>query len=172
MTRAEFIKIMERCQNGDKKALGILYEEYFGQLFVTAYQILRDTDAAYDVATNVVLALLEFKKDVTTIDNHVGYMITMVQNKAKDYIKWRKREISVSEIQKLSGREVVYDTLWLDDIYRVLTESEKELFRLYYVWDFSLKEAASKLGITYAAVKTRNVKLKEKIRAVYKKGRK
>ena len=90
MTRAEFIKIMERCQNGDKKALGILYEEYFGQLFVTAYQILRDTDAAYDVATNVVLALLEFKKDVTTIDNHVGYMITMVQNKAKDYIKWRK----------------------------------------------------------------------------------
>ena len=81
MTRAEFIKIMERCQNGDKKALGILYEEYFGQLFVTAYRILRDTDVAYDVATNVVLALLEFKKDVTTIDNHVGYMITMVQNK-------------------------------------------------------------------------------------------
>lgn len=82
MTRLEFVKIMERCQNGDKKALGILYEEYFGQLFVTAYQILRDTDAACDVATNVVLALLEFKKDVTTIDNHIGYMITMAQNKA------------------------------------------------------------------------------------------
>ena len=172
MKRAEFIKIMERSQNGDKKALGIIYEEYFGNLLITAYQILRDPDIAYDIATNVILSLLEFKKDATIIDNHVGYMITMVKNEAKDYIKWRKREISVSEVQKLSSGSLEYDTLWLDDIYRVLTDSEKELFTMHYLWDISLKEVASKLGITYTAVRTRNVKLKEKIQLAYKKRRK
>ena len=85
MTRSEFIDIMIKSQNGDKNALGRIYEEYFGKLCVTAFNIVKNADAAYDIASNVILKLLEFEHDASEIHNHVGYLITMTRNEAKKF---------------------------------------------------------------------------------------
>ncbi|HIS35153.1 TPA: RNA polymerase sigma factor [Candidatus Scatousia excrementigallinarum] len=171
MTRAEFIYIMTRSQNGDKKALGQIYEEYFGKLCVTAFNIVKNTDAAYDIASNVILKLIEFKHDVSEIHNHVGYLITMTRNEAKNFIVKQNREISVSEIWDTESKELP-DMLWLEDIYAVLTNEERELFLLHNVWDMTLHKTANCLGITYGAVKARYAIIKKKIKAIYEKGRK
>lgn len=171
MTRAEFIYIMTRSQNGDKNALGRIYEEYFGKLCVTAFNIVKNADTAYDIASNVILKLLEFKHDVSEIHNHVGYLITMTRNEAKNFLVKQNREISVSEIWDAKSKELP-DMLWLEDIYAVLTNEERELFLFHNVWDMTLHKTANYLGITYGAVKARYAIIKKKIKAIYEKGRK
>lgn len=168
MTRSEFIFIMQKSQGGDKKAFGQVYDEYFGKLFITAFQIVKNADFAYDIASNVILKLLEFRHDATQIQNHIGYMLTMVRNEAKNFLNKRKNEIGVSEVWDTNRKEAP-DMLWIEDIFSFLTNKERELFTLHIVWDMTLNSAAKRLGITYGAAKSRYKKLKTKIKSVYKR---
>ena len=168
MTRAEFIFIIQKSQGGDKKAFGKIYDEYFGKLYITAFQIVKNTDSAYDIASNVILKLLEFRHDATQIQNHIGYMLTMVRNAAKNFLNKSKNEIVVSEVWETNRKEVS-DMLWIEDVFAFLTKEERELFTLHIVWDMTLNSAAKLVGITYGAAKSRYKKLKTKIKSVYKK---
>lgn len=168
MTTQSFIKIIQEAQSGNRKSFEDLYDEYFGKLCTTAYRLVQDADAAYDIATDVILKLLEYKRDVWLVRNHVAYMITMVKNQARDYIAKRSREINVAEIW-YREEKASPDMLWLEDIFQVLTEEEREIFLLYYVWDLSLKKVAIQLKITYGAAKARKLKIKQKLKILYEK---
>ena len=167
MTGVEFIGIIQRTQGGDKKALGRIYDEYFGKLCLTALDIVKDKDLAYDIASDVVVKLLDFRYDAAQIKNHVGYLLTMVRNEAKNLLNKRSREICVAEPRETRLRELP-DMLWAEDIFSVLSEKERELFILHIVWDMTLRRASELIGITYGAAKARYKIIKEKIRSVYK----
>lgn len=168
MIRDEFINIIQKSQGGDTKVFGQIYNEYFGKLYITALNIVEDEDFAYDIASDVILKLLEFRHDITQIHNHVGYMLTMVRNEAKNFIKKRKREISVAELWQPEPK-LMSDMLWIEDIFSVLTEKERELFILHIVWDMTLSKAAKYLGITHDTAKSRYKTIRAKIKNVYKK---
>lgn len=74
MTNEKFIEVITKCQTGDKKAIGVIYEEYFGKMCITAFGIVNDSDVAYDIASNVILKLLELRHGISDIENLVGYM--------------------------------------------------------------------------------------------------
>ena len=99
MTKEEFIEIITKCQSGDKKAIGVIYNEYFGRMCITAFGIVNDSDVAYDIASNVILKLLELRHGISDIENPVGYMFRMVHNEAINYVKRKNREVSVSGIR-------------------------------------------------------------------------
>lgn len=167
MTRAEFISAIQKSQCGNKQAFGRIYDEYFGKLYITALDIVKKEDLAYDVASEVMLKLLEFKRDVTQILDHNGYMFAMVRNEAKNLIKKRKHEISVDEI--IYGETYpMSEMLWVEDIFRVLTDDERELFIVHIVWNMPLKDATNSLDITYKMVKERFKTVKTKIKSIYK----
>ena len=168
MTTGSFIKIIQEAQSGNRKSFQDLYDEYFGKLCTTAYRLVRDRDAAYDIASDVILKLLEYKRDIALVKNHIAYIVTMVKNQSRDYLAKRNRELSVAEIWHREEKAST-DMLWLEDIFQVLTEEEKEIFILYYVWDFSLKKVALQMKITYGAVKAKKLKIKQKLKIVYRK---
>lgn len=168
MTKEEFIEVITKCQSGDKNAIGSIYEEYFGKMCVTAFGIVKERDSAYDIASNVILKLLEMKYCVLKIDNPVGYMFRMVHNEAINYVVKRDHEVSVPEIPEVKNNGIP-GMLWLEDILAVLTEKERELFILHIVWDMTLSKAAKYLGIKYDTVKSRYKIIRAKIKNVYKK---
>lgn len=167
MTKEEFVKIITKCQTGDKKAIGRIYDEYFGKMCATAFSVVRNADAAYDIASNVILKLLELRRGISDIENPVGYMFRMVHNEAVNYVAKKNREISVPEIWNVKSNNMP-DMLWFDDILFVLTKKERELFILYIVWDMPLNKVAECLGITYGAAKLRYKNIKLKIKSIYK----
>ena len=71
MTRLEFLKNIAASQRGNRKAFQALYEEYFGRLSKTAFMMVRNADAAHDIATDVIIKLLDLKSDVFRIENHI-----------------------------------------------------------------------------------------------------
>lgn len=171
MTRSEFVKIIRASQRGDRKAFCALYEEYFGKLSTTAFRVVRDADAAYDIAMEVILKLLDFKNDVCKIKNHTAYMVTMVKNQAKDYLAKRSREVNVAQVWKPDDKELP-DMLWLEDIFRELTEEEREIFLWHYIWDYPLQKVAAQMDLTYGAIRVRKTNILQKLKDIYEEGRK
>ncbi len=168
MTKLDIIDAIIKCQQGDKNALAKVYDEYFGRMCVTAFGIVKNADAAYDIASNVILKLLEFRSDFSNVGNPIGYIIRMVQNEAYDHISKRRLEVNAAEVWECKCNDLP-DMLWLEDILIVLTEKERELFELLIAWDMSLKEASINLGIAYSTAKLRYKNIKLKIKSVYKK---
>lgn len=168
MTNEEFIAIIIKCQAGDKSAIGRIYDEYFGKMCTTAFRIIKNADAAYDIASAVVLKLIESECGIAEARNPVGYMFQMVHNQAINYAAKNKREVSVQEVWDAKSKNVP-DMLWLEDIFVILTDEERELFVLHIIWDMTLKHAAKRLGITYGTAKARYKIIRTKIKSIYQK---
>ena len=98
-------------------------------------------------------------------------MITMVKNQAKDYIAKRSREINVAQMWKPNDAELP-DMLWLEDIFRTLTEEEREIFLWHYIWDLPLRKVAAQLNITYGIARARKSKILQKLKDIYEERRK
>ena len=168
MTKDEFIFIITKCRAGDKSAIGRLYNEYFGKMCATAFRVIKNADAAYDIASAVILKLLETDCGINEAYNPIGYMFRMVRNQALNYVVKNNREVSMPEVWDVKSKNVP-DMLWLEDILAVLTERERELFMLHIVWDMTLKNAAKCLGVTYYTAKSMYKVIRIKIKIVYKK---
>lgn len=59
MTRAEFIEIIERLQNGDRSALENVYNEMYSSLVMVAYRITHNRQDAHDIAGDTILKLVD-----------------------------------------------------------------------------------------------------------------
>lgn len=166
MTGAEFIEIMKRVQTGDTRALGTIYQEYHAKLYFTAFDILHNREDAEDVASDVIVKLAEFKGDVGQISNHVGYLIAMARNCAINLIQKRKHEVTVAEVYETEkpGSE---NGMWREDLFRLLTKEEWDLFLRHTVWGFSLKDAAKEIGMHYTTAKRRYRSVKQKVRQYF-----
>lgn len=166
MLRTQFIEIIKMFRNGDSSGMERLYGEYFGKLCATALRIVGNRQAAYDVASETILKLMEGDFDVASIRNHEGYLFAMVRNRAYNFLERSKRSENVAEIWQ-SSASALPDTLWLEDIYNLLTEDEKELFVCHIVWDMTLRQSARHLDITYGVAKARYANVSRKIKGLY-----
>ena len=97
MTKAEFVRIIQQSQKGDRAEFERIYKEYFGKIQTTAYFVVKNFDLAYDIASEVILKLLILRKDPSEIENHTAYIIKMTKNLSYDFIAKRNHEFS-SEI--------------------------------------------------------------------------
>lgn len=167
MTRAEFIEIMLRVQSGDRGALSGIYHAYFKKLCATAYSVVRNRDDAYDVASEVLLKLTEFHGDVHSILNPIGYLVRMTRNEAITFLQKKRREVSVAEVYD-SAPPGGTDSLWMEDLQRLLSEEEWEMLVRHIIWRESLKKFALRNHLTYATTKRHYAELKRKLREYYK----
>ena len=166
MMRAEFIEIMKRVQAGDTRALGKVYQEYHAKLYFTAFDLLHNRADAEDVASDVMIKLAEFKGDAEQIFNHVGYLIAMARNGAINLIQKRKHEVPVAEVYD-SAKKSPGNGIWREDLFRLLSKEEWDLFLRHTVWGFSLKEAAREIGMYYTTAKRRYRSVKQKVRQYF-----
>lgn len=171
MNGKEFDKIIRRLREdpNDDPTLETLYRACFAKLCSTAYSILHNSEDARDVATDVILKAI-YLPDDERISNHIGYMITMTRNQSINLLQKRRREISLTGYEHLTGQEIG-DDLWLTDINRLLTEEEWKLFVMRALWGLTLKDSGKQLGISYVTVKRRYARILEKIREDYEKNK-
>ena len=130
MTKTEFVRIIQQSQKGDRAEFERIYKEYFGKIRTTAYFVVKDFDLAYDIASEVILKLLIFRKDPTEIENHTAYIIRMTKNLSFDLIEKRNHEVG-SEIISEKDDASSIDSLWLEDIMKLLSEEEKDILVLH-----------------------------------------
>lgn len=168
MTNSKFISIIGQFQKGDRRGMQEIYEEYNHKIFATAYYHCHNRQDAYDISTNVIMDLYEYKGDPKQIRNHKGLLITMTKNEAINFLKSKSQAVQVVDME---FRQATYeiDTLWIDDILKVLDERDQKIFIEHVLWDKKLKDIAKALNIPYITVKRIYASVKIKVETLYTK---
>ncbi len=166
MTNKEFARVIERLQNKDIGALKILYGQFFKRIYYTAFGVVKSEHDAYDIAMNVIMKLIEYPSDPYRITNHIGLLITMTKNEAKDFLREGDGYVNVEDMEEIAVTDLK-DQMWLYDILNELSDDEQDLFIAHCIWDKKLKDLALESGKSYITVKRAYAEIKRKIKQIY-----
>lgn len=158
MTLTEEQVLVQKAQEGDGAALGLLWDEFSPKLFGYLVNVLRDKPLAEDVFQTTWLKATEklssFHMQGISLS---AWLFAIAKNECRQH--WRKAqrpEVAVSDGEPVTDtRGELYAKLLAEQILEKLSEDDRELLRLRYIADLSTKEIARVLNINSIAVRVR-----------------
>ena len=161
MTVEKFNACLDRISE-DREAMAVLYSEYYDRVYATALYYMRNGDFAHDVASEVFMRLVQYRK-TEQIRSPNAFLITVTKHCALNMLKneWKYSPLEWGE--SASTQDINQD-LYLKDIYSVLTEKEQQILVRHVFWGYKLNELAKQLGCSYPTIKRMYSRIKEKIK--------
>lgn len=160
-------------QSGNKKALSILVNRHHPRLCKHAFWYTHDMDVARDVVQDSWSVILK-KIDTLRDPNLFGsWALRIVTRKSLDYLNKNKRE---RDKLKSITRDTNEDNLdsrasdleRLKVVMKTLPQDHRQVLRLFYTEEYSLKEISDILGIATGTVKSRLFHAREKLKTILK----
>jgi RNA polymerase sigma-70 factor (ECF subfamily) len=104
----EDIILVNRCRQGDVRALQKIYEKYKRYLLVLAVALLGDSSLAEDVLHDTFVSFIEHVDDFRLHGSLKAYLAICVSNKARNYNRTYKREqFKVASVQTDMKRQTL-----------------------------------------------------------------
>ena len=151
--------LLDRLIKGDEKALNEIYLIYWQELFLSAYNVLKDKAACEDIIQDLFLQLWQ-KRDTLRIDSLRAYLFTAVR-----YIVFRqirtgkvRSELfdAIGERMDMIPADALLEeremNLQVARAVAALPEKCREVYKLSREEELSHKEIASKLNISTKTV--------------------
>lgn len=148
-------KLVERCQEGDRQALGLLYRNYADRMQKVCACYVHDEQAVQDILHDGFIIIFSSIATLQSPDKLESWMGTIMRNLALRYLKQDKTDPTIS-LDELSDEEdpglttsddnlPTYESM-LQLIER-LPEGYGKIFRLSVLEGLSHKEIGALLGI-------------------------
>jgi len=149
------------AQEGDGRALGVLYRRYHKALLRYAYKVGGDADIAEDAVQD---AWLKFTKNVHQLDDPRAFRSWLYK-----LVRWRCIDL-LRAMNRYSDREEVFDENQypgscnasahadaeeLQQFIARLPAREKHIIHLFYIDELKISEIATVLGVPAGTVKSR-----------------
>ena len=160
MTAKEFNRCLDALPN-DRNALEKIYNEYYLQLVYTALSMTKNREAAYDIASTVMLKLAGYRR-TEWINSPAGFLIRMVHNVTKDYFRKENRCMEALP-EEIAAESDLNSQLFYEDAMDSFTAEEK-LIVTERLWGYKLKEIARRKHYFYATIKRRYSVIKQKLK--------
>ena len=139
-----------------KKEIAGVITEYSDMLFRICFLILKNEQDTQDVLQDTFIKYMEKKPKFASEELRKAWLITVSQNKCRDFLRFHKRhqyvELScVEEILQIEeiSKDIDFKLFWK------MKASYKTVIILHYIEGYSVKEIAGMLKITENAVKKR-----------------
>lgn len=170
-----------REQKASIKFIETCYKLYEQKMYQTAYKILLDSSLAEDAVQEAFLKLMKSQIyfDDPESDDCKRYMITVIRHSSIDLYNKKKRDQNIiympANDDVLKNASAPDDTVAdadLEDFIAGLPLKYYEVVNCLAVKNLSVKETASKLGITEAAVRKRFERAKRRLKSMQKGGEK
>lgn len=156
----------------DRSKFEQLYLEYRGLMFHAANQILHNEQDAEDA---VHQAFLKIAEHIQNIDQPICrrtqcYVVTIAENKAIDLYRRNQRHPTLELQEELAGVSVSYEgeNLLAACILK-LPARYREMILLRYHQGYSVKEAASLMGLSFSAASSLEQRAKRRLKELYEK---
>jgi len=158
----EELALVARAKNGDRVALGMLWDDITPKLCGYLVNTVRNRPVAEDILQDTWLkAITALEKFEARGVRFSAWLFAIARNECRQY--WRKsgREELVGDegfenVPKLVvGQENVLEKIYVDEILNKLSEDYQEVLRLRYIAGFSFKEIAKILGISTVVARVR-----------------
>jgi RNA polymerase sigma-70 factor (ECF subfamily) len=164
MEKATIESLVERAQAGDRDALEELYLEHFDRIYSYLHMTVGNRHDAEDLTTQTFLRMLEsigrFRWGSAPFS---AWLFRIAHNLAMDHFRSRRRwqpEEEVPEppgVVESSAEEEAFRVLSsqsMFDLIEGLSDEQRQVLILKFVFDFSNVEAATVLDKTEGAVKS------------------
>ena len=156
-------ELVQRAQALDDVALGSLYSTYYPKIYNYAFLQLGDIHAAEDLASDVMLKLLEsIKKYQFKGTPFSAWVFRIARNRLIDLHRRRKRHGEVNLTEPLAAMQIGPQTLaeraldrgQLQLALRYLTDEQRQVIVLKFIEGFDNASVARVLGRSEGAIKS------------------
>jgi RNA polymerase sigma-70 factor (ECF subfamily) len=168
MRREEEIDLVRKAKKGDTVAFAVMIRRYQNLVYATAFQILKDTALAEDVAQETFVTAFQSLRDLRTESSFPPWLRKIARNLALASRKEQRRFGAIEEAGELQSpsadaeQEVVSDRRDADafgeEVKRIVSSLSETLrfpVMLCHIDDLSTRDAARFLGITEGALRKR-----------------
>lgn len=152
-----------------------IFDEYYYKIYNWSIKKTNNKEDAEDLTNSIFLAIFEYLNEnikVEKLENLIWKIAHNIwSNKAKKYIK-EKNNISYDDNINIGYEEkmlekVIYKEI-INNIENIgLTDKELTSFKLYYIFDLSLKEISNKINSTESNIKYYLYSARKKIKERY-----
>ncbi len=156
-------ELVQRAQALDEVALASLYSTYYPKIYNYAFLQLGDIHAAEDLASEVMLKLLEsIKKYQFKGTPFSAWVFRIARNRLIDLHRRRKRHGEVNLTEPLAAMQIGPQTLaeraldrgQLQLALRYLTDEQRQVIVLKFIEGFDNASVARVLGRSEGAIKS------------------
>ena len=164
MERSATEILVDRAQSGDRDALEELYLEHFDRIYSYLHMTVGNRHDAEDLTTQTFLRMLEsisrFRWGAAPFS---AWLFRIAHNLAMDHFRARRRWQPEEEVPEpadaveSSAEELAFKALSsqsMFDLIEELSDEQRQVLILKFVFDFSNVEAATVLDKTEGAVKS------------------
>ncbi|MEX2210901.1 MAG: sigma-70 family RNA polymerase sigma factor [Gaiellaceae bacterium] len=160
----EIRRLVERAQGGDRDALEELYLLHFDRIYSFLHMRVGNRHDAEDLTTQTFLKMLEsIGRFRVTAAPFSAWLFRIAHNLAMDHFRSSRRVQPEAEIpepvdhQELSAEAVALQAIGREsmlDLIEELSDEQKQVLTLKFVFNFGNAEVATILGKTDGAVKS------------------
>jgi RNA polymerase sigma-70 factor (ECF subfamily) len=147
--------LVRRVAEGDRRALGRLYDRYAGDLFAFALSRLGDRHGAEDAVQETILAAWQGAAGYRGESRVKTWLFAICRNKVLDWPRRREVPTEPEDFRLgggVGGGEVDLD-FWQS--FGRLTDEQQEVILLVFHYGFAQEEVAGILGVPLGTVKSR-----------------
>lgn len=160
MLLEEELALVARAKVGEQAALGALWDAITPKLYGYLVNTLRDPHLAEDVLQETWLkaigALGKFRPQGVRFS---AWLFAIARNECRQ--QWRRsgRSVSLEDEGEIPDGAVeahsLSDQIFLEQVLKKLTESEREILQLRYLGDLTFQEIAQVLAISLISARVR-----------------
>jgi len=161
---AEAWQLVDKAQNGDIEAFGLLYDRYVDQVFRYVLFRVGDRSLAEDVTSETFLRALRRITTVSYQGRDVGaWFVTIARNLVLDHVKSSRYRLEVTTAELDDNRQVtagpeqaVLDEATSHELLRCVSElndDQRECIVLRFLHGLSVAETAQQMGRNEGAIK-------------------
>jgi RNA polymerase sigma-70 factor (ECF subfamily) len=153
--------LVERAGRGDHDAFGVLVDASIARLELAARLILRDSELARDAVQEALVLAWRNLPGLRDPDRFDAWLHRLLVNSCLDQARRRRRrpiEVEIDPIHEPATGDTAHRLADRDLVERALARLDPEhraLVVLHYYLGYPLPEAASSLGISLPAAKSR-----------------
>ncbi|MEL0457441.1 RNA polymerase sigma factor [Flavobacteriaceae bacterium SZ-1-7] len=155
-------EIVSLLQNGDKKAIKLLYEYYADALFGVIKKIITDDDTAQDVLQESFVKIWRYSKKYDSSKAKLfTWLYRIAYNTAIDKVRSQKNksgnevQIETSNVYKLNSDELNQDVLDIKKHLNSLDEKYQIVINALFFEGMTQQEASEELDIPLGTIKSR-----------------
>lgn len=155
-------QIVTLLQNSDKKAIGLLYENYADALFGVIKKVIEDDDTAQDVLQESFVKIWRYAKKYDASKAKLfTWLYRIAYNTAIDKVRSQKNkqgkevQMETSNVYKVTSNELNQDVLDIKKHLNSLDEKYQIVINALFFEGMTQQEASDELNIPLGTIKSR-----------------
>jgi len=162
------LDVVKRCQNGDTKAMEMVYIGYKSSLFNLAYRFARNYSSSKDLLQDIFINIFTHIDTLRAPEAFNSWLYRIAINTCISFVrqKGKAKEVSLNEIENIHYSEEVDHPMrqHLEQAVKVLPLKQKTVFLLHDVQGFTHTEIAQITKFSEGTSKSQLFKARMKIK--------